>query len=196
MENVAEEWRAVEGFEDAYEVSSFGRVRSLDRTRVVRHRNGKMMSRFSPGRILCPVEVICRGRLNHLRVTLSNGAFQKPFHVHVLVLRTFVGPPPPGQEGCHWDGDPSHNRLSNLRWDTRKGNVQDTVRHGTFAGRHHALGEACGKNKVTAEAVRVIRAEPEYRGATKMLARAFGFSETNVADIRKGRIWKHVEQHL
>lgn len=53
--------------------------------------------------------------------------------VHILVLETFVGPCPPGKEGCHWNGDPWDNALTNLRWDTRSANRYDSVRHGTHA---------------------------------------------------------------
>lgn len=49
------------------------------------------------------------------------------------MLEAFVGPRPPGQEGCHYDDDPQHNMLPNLRWDTRSGNQTDLVRN----GRHH-----------------------------------------------------------
>jgi hypothetical protein len=36
-------------------------------------------------------------------------------------------------EGCHGDGDPANNRLSNLRWDTHSGNVQDSLAHRTHS---------------------------------------------------------------
>jgi len=36
-------------------------------------------------------------------------------------------------EGCHNDGDRSNNCVENLRWDTRLGNCQDIIAHGTHA---------------------------------------------------------------
>ena len=51
--------------------------------------------------------------------------------IHTVILETFVGPCPPGQEACHRNGDPSDNRLANLRWDTHAENMRDAVRHGT-----------------------------------------------------------------
>jgi hypothetical protein len=44
-----------------------------------------------------------------------------------------VGPRPEGLEGCHWNDDPTDNRVDNLRWGTRSANVLDSVRNGT----HH-----------------------------------------------------------
>lgn len=47
-----------------------------------------------------------------------------------LVLEAFVGPRPRGTECCHWDGDPTNDALSNLRWGTSKENSADQMRHG------------------------------------------------------------------
>ncbi|MDP7729539.1 HNH endonuclease [Mycobacterium sp. TY813] len=62
--------------------------------------------------------------------------------MHHLVLEAFVGPRPPGLEGCHGNGDPADNSVANLRWDTRSANVFDSVRHGTH---NHASRTHCSK---------------------------------------------------
>lgn len=61
--------------------------------------------------------------------------------VHQLVLEAFVGPRPEGFVGCHWDDDPSNNRLENLRWDTESANRFDSVRNGTHpeASKTHCI---------------------------------------------------------
>jgi DNA-binding CsgD family transcriptional regulator len=47
------------------------------------------------------------------------------------VLLAHVGlPPTPRHECCHGDGDPWNNDPSNLRWGTRKENIDDRERHG------------------------------------------------------------------
>lgn len=51
--------------------------------------------------------------------------------LHRVVLDAFIGPRPKGMEACHANGDPTDNRLVNLRWDTRSANAADSVRHGT-----------------------------------------------------------------
>lgn len=70
-------------------------------------------------------------------VSLWTKGVQHPSKVHRLVARAFLGPCPPGQEVCHWDGDPANNRIDNLRYDTRASNSTDTVRH----GRCHLVGD-------------------------------------------------------
>lgn len=111
-------WRAVPGYEGAYEVSSEGRVRSLDRLDAAgaRRRGRELSAR--------------RVNHTHLMVTLRDGA-RHDVLVHRLVLETFVGPSPDGTEACHWNDDPTDNRLENLRWDTRSANQFDSVRNGT-----------------------------------------------------------------
>lgn len=67
----------------------------------------------------------------HLKVTLTRGGKHHQRYVHALVLEAFVGPCPEGCECLHSDGDPTNNRLGNIRWGTRQENVDDMKRHGT-----------------------------------------------------------------
>lgn len=57
------------------------------------------------------------------------GRPQKHSYVHLLVCEAHIGPRPPGLEVCHYDNNPSNNRLSNLRYDTPVGNAADRKRH-------------------------------------------------------------------
>ncbi|MEU2013072.1 NUMOD4 motif-containing HNH endonuclease [Nocardia sp. NPDC019302] len=119
---VTERWRPVVGWEGLYEVSDQGAVRSLER-RVV-FSDGR--ARIQPGRLLGQH----RTQSGHLTVRLSLNKSSELRKVHRLVLLAFVGPPPPGTECCHNDGDATNNRVENLRWDTRSANTLDKVAHG------------------------------------------------------------------
>ena len=50
------------------------------------------------------------------------------------MLETFVGPAPEGLIACHNDGNPAHNMLDNLRWDTPSANQLDSTKHGRTKG--------------------------------------------------------------
>lgn len=133
---VIENWKPVVGHLH-YEVSNFGRVRSLDRTKIYHRRdqysgNSLIVARRHKGRLLRPGTVAS----GHQFVVLgrSNG-----FCVHTLVLEAFVGPAPAGAECCHWDDDPANNKLSNLRWGTRAENIADYRRN---YGRHQGGARA------------------------------------------------------
>ena len=105
---MTEEWRPVPGYDGYYEVSNQGRVRS-----------GKGLMKPWPV-----------NGYGHLSVDFRRVKPYRKFQVHRLVLETFVGPCPEGMECLHKNGDPSDNRLENLRWGTSSENALDTVRHG------------------------------------------------------------------
>lgn len=136
---ITEEWRAVVGYEGAYEVSNLGRVRSC--TRTVRHpMKGRVVVL---GRLMSPTV----GKNGYWKVGLSREGKRRTMNVHVLVLTAFVGPRPPGMEACHGPSGCLDNSVENLRWDTPSENRYDSVRDGThpFAARdtckfeHHLL---------------------------------------------------------
>jgi hypothetical protein len=127
MTTSSEEWRPIPGYEGVYEVSDRGRVRSFDRTSY--RASGPIHIR---GKIL---RAQTNKKTGHLRLHLRRDGVARLWGVHQLVLLGFVGPAPRGMEGCHNDGVPTNNRLENLRWDTRKANVADAIRHGTFSYR-------------------------------------------------------------
>jgi len=130
---MTEEWRPVVGHEGFYEVSDQGRVRSLDRIiqgRLVRpHRVKGRVLKASPtnGR---PMVHLC-----------ENGT-KTGRQVGPLVLEAFVGQKPPGQQCCHWDDDPTNNRLENLRWGTPIQNAADRLRN----ARGQASKTKCPRN--------------------------------------------------
>lgn len=126
-----EEWRAVSGMEGQYEVSSFGRIRSIDR--IVEDKNGRKM-RYS-GKLIALRK---NPRTGYMEFAAgSRGGMRR---VHRVVLEAFVGPCPAGMEACHNDGDKTNNRSVNLRWDNKTSNSYDTVRHGMH---HYAKRDRC-----------------------------------------------------
>lgn len=148
-------WKSVPGFEGQYDVSSQGRVRTFRRGA-----NGRLLK---PGRM----------PQGHLSVALGRGNSQC---VHKLVLLAFVGPPPKGCECLHGNGDPSDNRLENLRWGTRSENNIDAVLH------QH-------RGKLTKAQVKVIRARvnTEGRGIGRKLAAEYGVHETTISAVKVRR---------
>lgn len=175
-----EEWRAVPGGDGVYEVSSLGRVRSVDRIKHQRFRDGVVRGRRLKGRVLRPY-------------TLPAGyktvvVFGKSRLVHNLVLEAFVGPRPGNgsfeYHGMHKDGSRDNNRLSNLRWGTVAENHADTVRHGTIV-----RGERSVHARLTEADVRAIRTSKERNID---LAAHYGVNPNHIYHIRKGTAWTHV----
>ena len=114
-----EEWRDVVGYEGRYQVSSMGRVKSLERK--VRHWRGG--ERIQKERILKP----SNDRRGYLLVSLCDGEKRKTFSVHRLVCQAFHENPDNKPEVNHINENASDNRACNLEWCTRVENVN----HGT-----------------------------------------------------------------
>jgi hypothetical protein len=113
-------WVAVPGYEGSYQVSSFGRLRSLDRLTV----NTKGERRSYQG------QLIKQRRRRYPEVKLAVAGVKRNVAVHTLVARAFLGPPPRRLEVCHFNDEKTDNRLCNLRWDSRSANNLDRVRNG------------------------------------------------------------------
>ena len=151
-----EVWQCVPGSDGMYEVSSRGRVWS--------NRSKRLLS-------------LSVANTGYHQVNLG-GSIR---HVHRLVLEAFVGPCPPSCEGCHGNGIKTDNRLENLRWDTRKGNMADAREHGRTN-----RGERSPSAKLTQEQVLSIRAAS---GTQREIASRFEVSREQVRDIRSGKRW-------
>ena len=153
-----EEWRGVVGWEGFYEVSSLGRMRGV--ARLVQR--GSHQMRIAP-RLLGLFENKTKARPDAPRCVVANLTRENKNHqtkVHRAVPEAFVGPAPSGTEGCHNDGDIWNNVPANLRWDTHAANMADIFAQGkTTAPRNPATGEAHGRAKLTAEQVRLVRAQ-------------------------------------
>lgn len=132
-----EEWRSIEGYENLYEVSILGRVRSLDRYVD----DGKGGTRLLKGRILKPAK---DGR-GYLFVKLSKDNKQKMFRVHRLVYEAFNGKIQEGMEVNHIDEDKSNNSIKNLNLMTHKENMNwgtGNERRSTNHINHKSLSKA------------------------------------------------------
>ena len=123
-----EEWRHVVGYEGSYEVSSLGRVRSLDR--VITYPNGG--KRKFEGRVL----KLAMGQGGYPSVQLKMNGHRESVFVHHLVLESFIGPRPDGCIALHWDDNRHDNRVENLRWGTHSENRRDAVRNGRHSSSH------------------------------------------------------------
>ncbi|MGA3803708.1 NUMOD4 motif-containing HNH endonuclease [Ralstonia nicotianae] len=182
---MTEEWRAIQGFGDHYEVSSLGRVRVKDRTVIKPHsKTGKLVHFHYKGRLLSPAP---RSRLGDMAVNLTADGKTTMQSVHRLVLTAFVGPCPDGMECCHNNGNASDNRLENLRWDTHLANNGDRKLHGTYL-----LGEDHKMAKLSEEQVtEILSLGLRYTE----VVRRYGISKSQAFRICKGQAWKHLKKN-
>lgn len=161
-------WKPVPvlGFEEFYEISNFGRVFSV--------RSGRNLST----RAL---------RNGYPAVNLSVNNQHANCYVHLLVLRSFRGECPEGQEALHGPGGSLDAALANLAWGTHKQNT------GPDKQRDHttARGEQQGAAKLTWALACEIRDRlaAGERGVT--LAEELHVSQATISMVRHRRHWAY-----
>lgn len=115
-----EYWKDIPGYENLYQASNLGRIRSLDR--VVRHNYGG--TAIKKGRILKPhISSSYIGSKHRWQARLSkNGRVCFPVWAR-CIWEAFNGPIPDGMQCNHIDEDPTNNRLDNINLMTPKENT-------------------------------------------------------------------------
>jgi hypothetical protein len=119
----------------------------------------------------------------YAKVSLCRGAKRREYLVHRLVALTFLGNAD-GMDVCHFDGNKQNNSLSNLRIDTRTGNMADQVRMGKTP-----RGERSGSNKYTAEQVSELRGRIERGERVSALSAETGIPKSTLYGMRSGQTW-------
>lgn len=108
-----EEWKPINGYEGLYEVSNFGRIKSL-----IFH-NGKN-------------DRILKQRINkygYAQVGLYHNKEKQPktFTVHRIVASNFITNPNNYNQVNHIDGNKTNNNVNNLQWCNSKINNRHRV---------------------------------------------------------------------
>lgn len=176
-------WLPVIGYAGLYEVSEGGEVRSVERVCHYKWR-GQPKKRVFPSTLL-RAAISSNG---YKLVTLSKGNVKKSFMVHRLVCEAFHGVRPhPKMDVAHADGDRMNNAASNLRWASRKENMEDTRRNGRLA-----IGSRNGTAKLNEGLVATIRGRLAKGERSSSLASEFGVGVRTISSIRTGQSWSHV----
>lgn len=179
-----EQWKAVVEFESFYEVSSLGRLRSLDRiTDSGQFRKGRIRKGFSyvNGYIM-------------VKLYLSGGYTNK--YMHRLIAEAFVYNPSPSEFDTvnHIDGNRANNDISNLEWCTQKQNIQHAWETGLIPPSINN-GEKNVHSKLTENDVLEIRRlyipySKEF--GTRQLSERFGVTAKTTGRIIRKELWKNI----
>ncbi len=112
-----EVWRPVDGFEGYYEVSNYGRVRSIKRIVTIKNRWHDIQRRYGG--------TITRGHIDnngYMAICLQADGRKKYTKVHILVAKAFIENPSNYHQVNHKDENKSNNCVENLEWCTAKYN--------------------------------------------------------------------------
>ena len=163
-------WLPIKGYENRYEVSDCGEVRSIKR------KAPRFLKAF-------------KDPAGYLRVNLYSGtkSSMKMHFVHDLVAEAFIASKPPKMTVNHKDGVKTNNTVSNLEYLT----LADNTRHAHRTGLINNRGENNGRAKLKEQDVYMICSGLCSGQAMGDTAQTFGVCIATVSHIWTGKSWVH-----
>lgn len=163
-------WKFITGYEDYYEVSNTGKVRSVER--LVNHVDGR--KRLMKSRELKP-RISYKG---YLGIVLAKEGKNKGSNIHRIVALTFIPNPENKLFVNHKNGIKTDNSVGNLEWCTMEENQR------------HAIETGLCKTIVTPFIIRNARLLYAKNLPVKQIAGKLCVSYSTVYCIVTGRTWK------
>lgn len=164
-----EVWKPILGFEGLYEISNFGRVKSLERTESYEWQ-GKLVTRRRRGRIMA----LSPDEDGYQLVSLGKDGKRPTKKVHRLVAQAFVPNPDNLPFINHKDRKVDNNYVDNLEWCTPKYNI-----HYKGARKQAALAQSKAVIGRHIETGKII----EYPSVSSAMRDGY----THVSDVIHGR---------
>ena len=164
-------WKDVPGYVGLYQISNYGRVKSVFRNEICGNMNRKRNEK-----ILKPSL-----RKRYYFVSLSKNGIKYNAVIHRLVAAAFI--PNPENKPCidHIDGNRTNNHADNLRWVTVKENQNNPITKSKCIGKkanpHHEKAVEQIKNGI------VVNVFVSIQEA----ARKGNFSATAICKVCKGK---------
>lgn len=112
-------WKDIKGFEDKYQVSNLGRIKSL------KDKNGKYREKILKQ---------CITQKGYLSIYLSLESKKYTYTIHRLVAQTFIPNTENKPQVNHIDGNKTNNRVDNLEWVTNQENSNHAWKYGLKVG--------------------------------------------------------------
>lgn len=164
-------WKPIKGYEGKYEVSNFGRVKSLERF----DRSGAIIRE----KILSPKPQ----KNKYVRVHLSTGNGYCWESVHRLVAEAFVERKSKQDTIVnHLDNNPHNNRADNLEWTTYSGNMQWASKQGRMKGKPENLVKAQEEHRIPVIAIDANGKRTLFKSQVEA-GRVLGVSAGHIAAI-------------
>ena len=181
-----ETWKPIYGFEGWYEISSDGRVRSLDR--VITHSKDKT---WGVSKIQVNDGQIIKSATNnkgYYYVRLYKNSKYYKRYVHRLVAESFIPEHKKSYKVVnHINGNHQDNRPENLEWCTQKYNIQQAFKNGLV------------KTRKMIRSTNILTGETkEYKGVS-IAAKELGVSHSGISlcltgknKLCKGCTWEYM----
>lgn len=110
MKFTEEIWKDIKGYDGLYQVSSFGRIKRIEKEIIVITPHKGTYTKIWKGKILKPINGI------YLCVDLCKNNQTKRYSIHRLVAKMFIPNIKNKPQVNHIDGNKHNNNISNLEW--------------------------------------------------------------------------------
>jgi hypothetical protein len=171
---IQEIWKPIINYEGLYEISNYGRIKSLKRNTA----NERIRKSY-------------KNKDGHLQIILCKNGRCEQFYIHRLVLETFIGPCPMGMECCHNDSNGENNFIGNLRWDTRSENIKDSIKHGTWIKTKMSRISRAKLNDWTVRIIKHLLKSGKF--TQKEIGKIFNVTGNTICHINTDRTWNHIK---
>lgn len=165
-------WLPVKEYENYYEVSNLGHIRSLPRQTIYNNRKFQ-------GKVLKPIN-----GPGYFLVSLTIRPHKRLRYIHRLVAQSHISGYKDGLIVNHIDGNKHNNIATNLEWVTMLGNARHASRMGLLKS-----GIDNPNSVLNPEKVKYIRSNPDNLSLYR-IAKNLGVSEGCVRHVAKNRTWK------
>ena len=174
---MSEIWKDIIGYEGLYQISNFGRVKSLAK----------------PCGFTNLPEMIRRTKVKpngYEIIILSKNNQKKTFHIHRLVAMAFLNDYSDKLDVNHKDGNKLNNKLTNLEMCTHSENIRHAYTTGLMKA---ASGEKSGRSKLTRQMVLDIRNAFELYHNYSKVGNLFNVNSGTIHAIINGITWREVK---
>ena len=186
-------WKDIKGYENMYQISNIGQVKSLEHYVQQKNRWGQTISRIQKSSLM----KIHINKNGYFRVVLHKNGIKKNYSVHRLVYEAFVGKIPQRMQVNHINEIKTDNRVVNLNLMTPKENSN-------WGTRNERISEKQTNGKKSKPVLKIDPISNEIIAefpSTKEAERQTGFNHIYLwcRGIRKsadGFIWKYKEESV
>ncbi len=180
MEAENEIWKDIIEYEGLYQVSNYGRIRSLET--FVNHRYGK---RIRKGKI----KTLAVNKGGYHTVNLFKDNETKMLKAHRALMQAFVPNPENKRTVNHKDGNKLNNHISNLEWATHKEN-------NIHAHENNLVNIKIGEDNAAAHLSNIdileIRTLSSNGIRHRTIAKVFDVHENTISGIVNRKTWNHI----
>lgn len=171
-----EVWKDIKGYEGLYQVSNFGNVKSLSRSKKNHSKMQHIPEKLKSYRV---------DPQGYLMLDLYKNNKQKTVRVHRLVAEAFVPNDDAKETVNHIDGDKSNNIASNLEWASFKEQNNHFYKK-NLKSKENIDKAISAMNKATSKKVKCLNTGEVFNSASEA-ARTVGISPSLIMRCCRGK---------